>query len=425
MQLIANPVLLHRDSVFKPILIFSSLLLCFFGNSPGWFCRVCTGDEPLRYIIPERDAASPFSRSDRLGAVVVGDVPLLHTGQLFPLNADETVLETQFDDLLQQLTSLLNSFGSNQSLLVRVHICCLNDDVASKTRVLLERRFTRDKCPAVTCVVSQLPKPGALLALDAVAVCQTAPSDQVQGTSQGKVLPPGRRIFVAGQAEQSESLSEATAKTLDSLEATLKALGRSRNDIVQLKAFVMPMSDARVVSDTVNSWYQGQSVPPLVLVEWKSSITTPVEIELVAWGGKSQPTDSRIEFLTPPGMTTSPIYSRVVQISSPELIYTDGFLQQTSGDSVDPNSPISGEREVSAMFGALERVLKAGRSDLRHLVKATYYVSTDSSSVALNKLRPNYYDPKRPPSASKAVVTSVGDPALGLLVDMIAIPTQM
>ena len=61
-------------------------------------------------------------------------------------------------------------------------------------------------------------------------------------------------------------------------------------------------------------------------------------------------------------------------------------------------------------------------SDFRHLVKATYLHEDDGTSTALNDLRPNYYDPERPPAASKANIAGTGDPTLGMVVDMIAVP---
>jgi enamine deaminase RidA (YjgF/YER057c/UK114 family) len=54
-------------------------------------------------------------------------------------------------------------------------------------------------------------------------------------------------------------------------------------------------------------------------------------------------------------------------------------------------------------------------------VKATYYVSDADASAALNRLRPRYYDPKRPPAASKAQVAGVGVPDRTVVVDLIAV----
>ena len=51
-------------------------------------------------------------------------------------------------------------------------------------------------------------------------------------------------------------------------------------------------------------------------------------------------------------------------------------------------------------------------SDWKHLAKATYYVTDDEVSKAHNAIRPKYYDPERPPAASKAMVSKTGRPGV-------------
>jgi len=67
-----------------------------------------------------------------------------------------------------------------------------------------------------------------------------------------------------------------------------------------------------------------------------------------------------------------------------------------------------------------ELITKAG-GDFKHLAKATYYPATEPPSTALNKLRANYYDPQRPPAASKMMVHSTGLDGHGLTMDIIAV----
>jgi enamine deaminase RidA (YjgF/YER057c/UK114 family) len=257
--------------------------------------------------------------------------------------------------------------------------------------------------------------------VDGVASSSSPDANSVSPEAEWATLPRGSRIYVSGQAEQSESLAEATQATLQSLHKTLEFLGRSDGDIVQLKAFVQPMSDANLVRAEVDRFFAGKPVPPLILVEWKSSKTTPIEIELIAAGGKPGSEAPSMEFLTPPGMTASPVYCRVCCISHPTTIYVSGLFSKHDRAS-NPDSTVNGEIEVKDQFAQLDRILKLTGSDFRHLAKATYYVSTDSASVSLNKLRPGYYDPQRPPAASKAIVSSVGVKDLGLTIDMIAAP---
>jgi len=82
----------------------------------------------------------------------------------------------------------------------------------------------------------------------------------------------------------------------------------------------------------------------------------------------------------------------------------------------------SAEDEIVAILAALRQILESTGSDLRHMAKATSYVSTADASRKLNEIRPKYYDPRRPPSASKAEVPGVGMAGRSVTLDMIAVP---
>jgi enamine deaminase RidA (YjgF/YER057c/UK114 family) len=114
-------------------------------------------------------------------------------------------------------------------------------------------------------------------------------------------------------------------------------------------------------------------------------------------------------------MTSSPVFSRVAKINSDQMIYTSGMYSRMQSDAAG---------EVTDIFEQLGQVLKETGSDWKHLAKATYYCSNNDTSGKLNELRPKYYDPARPPAASKALVNGVGRAARGLTIDMIAVPTE-
>ncbi|MCY2967387.1 MAG: Rid family hydrolase, partial [Planctomycetota bacterium] len=95
------------------------------------------------------------------------------------------------------------------------------------------------------------------------------------------------------------------------------------------------------------------------------------------------------------------------------LIFVSGLYGKSSN---------AGTEEVTEIFSGLEQTLKQAGSNLRHLAKATYFVSTEDASAKLNELRPKYYDPQRPPAASKAAVIGTGMPGKTLTLDMIAVP---
>ena len=71
------------------------------------------------------------------------------------------------------------------------------------------------------------------------------------------------------------------------------------------------MADVETARKEIEKFFGDRPVPPLVFVEWKSSL--PIEIELIAWGGKARAGEA-LEFLTPPGMKASSVFSRIAAL---------------------------------------------------------------------------------------------------------------
>ena len=160
------------------------------------------------------------------------------------------------------------------------------------------------------------------------------------------VLPAGPRVYVSGQSDPDADLARATRKTLEGLGATLKYLGLDRSRVVRLKAFMQPMTAAASaeVEREVSAFFGGKDVPPLTLVEWRSSPSQPIEIELVAAG--RDPGAAPVEYLTPPALKASPVFSRVALVNAGPLIYVSG-LYGPSGTT--------GAAQVEAIFDTLAR----------------------------------------------------------------------
>lgn len=353
-------------------------------------------------IEPDRAAGSS-------AAVVVGDVPLVHTEQVFA-RADATDANAAAADVIEKVRSILATAGSEPPKVVRWHFYVSDDAAVSAISKQLATLYASDYAPAVTFVTGKLAEPHSLIGADCVAVGEPAGSAVARQT-QAATLPPTNKLYVSGDARPGE-LKAATLGTLEGLENTLKFAGLDWSHVVQLKTFLQPIDAVAEVRQVFRKFFGQRPIPVTTFVEWKST-SVPIEIELVAAATPTAST-ATVEFLTPTGMTGSPVFSRAARVQSPRTIYTSGIY---GSDGAETATRV---REVLIRLGELA---KAVDSDLKHLVKATYYCSSNDSSTLLNKIRPDFYDPQRPPAASKAIVAGVGRPGHDLTLDMILVPT--
>jgi enamine deaminase RidA (YjgF/YER057c/UK114 family) len=263
----------------------------------------------------------------------------------------------------------------------------------------------------------------ALVAVDAVAV--TARNDQAvalkrvesvagdQDRADAAVMPPGGVAYLSGQPAKGGLATSAVAQSLSALLGRLGQLKLSPAQVVQVKVFLTPASSAEEALREVKGHFPGQLTPPVVFVEWIAS--APVEIELVArLPIEGQPAET-VEHYNPPEVKPSPAFSRVALVRTQRQIYISGLSGRTAGD---------GQSQARDVFEQLKTILAATGSDMRHLAKATYYVSDDDGSRGIDLLRPEVFDPRRPPAASKVTVHAVGHPGRTLTIDMIAVGSR-
>ncbi len=371
-----------------------------------------------KYIDP-----SPATGSS--AAVVVGDTPLAHTAQFLPLNRDRTLhglrdAEAQARKVLEHLAAALKPAETGLPQIAKLNVCLAADEHKAAVQRVVSETFDGKAKPAITYVVGELAHPNAWVAMDAVATTSTPGSrkalhfvnDRLYGgpyATHASILPNGSRVYISGQAVRAGNLADSTRKTMEQLAATLRHLDLDWENVVQIKSFLQPMNETAKAREEITRFFNGRPAPPMVFVEWTSQ--TPIEIELIVAGGVPDDRAEAVEYITPPGMKASPVFCRVVRINFGKNAYISGL--QGSG-TTQP------EAQVRSIFSDLEYLVRKTGSDMRNLVKATYYVTDAETSAQLNQLRPEFYDPARPPAASKAMVRSLGSPGGSIVVDVIA-----
>jgi enamine deaminase RidA (YjgF/YER057c/UK114 family)/predicted amidohydrolase len=381
--------------------------------------QVRSAEPVLRFIDPNKETGTSQ-------AVEVAPVALAHTAQLLPIDSAGRIVgkdnpAAQIDKVLDNVAAALAEVRSGFDQTIKVNVYVRRAQLVSEVQKALAKRFAGEVKPAVTFVEGILPHPDALVAMDAVAAIPAERGTEVKrarsatlpgakNTSQVAILPAGPHVYVSGQAGAGKDIRQVTRETMEGLRATLKHLGLKDAHVVQVKTFLNPMSAVGDVEKEIANVFGDQPVPPLVFVEWKYDL--PIEIELIAAApAPKEKAKEPIEFLTLPMAKPSPVYSQIARINHGKLIYISGLYGKST----------KAEAQVQEVFSALDQLLAKTGSDSRHLAKATYYVVDEPVTNQLGEFRKKYYDPSRPPAASKAKVSGVGMEGKTITIDMIAV----
>jgi enamine deaminase RidA (YjgF/YER057c/UK114 family) len=359
-------------------------------------------------------------------AVVVDEGALVHTATIHPVDADGRLqgggdAYAQAAYVLRNLDAALGAAGSRRDFIVRLHVYVADASVTPAIdRLLAERRSAGAAPPAVTIVESRMPRTDVLVAMDAVAATTRrlpagAPSRlAVRGLAPAPgggahvaVQPEGPFVIVSGRAAPGE-LDAAVRGTMEQLRGDLQGVGLGFEHVVQVKTFLGDMARGGQVQQIVAAAFSGMA-PPQVVTEWRDA-SLPVEIELVATAPSAVGTGERLSMVEP----IASRFSRVARVFAGRPIFVSGLV----GASADPSA------QVREIFDELRRLLGEAGSDMRHLAKATYYVSDKTADAGINTIRPTIFDAARPPAASKISVQGTGRPGKGAVIDMIAVTTD-
>jgi enamine deaminase RidA (YjgF/YER057c/UK114 family) len=224
------------------------------------------------------------------------------------------------------------------------------------------------------------------------------------------VLPPGGVAYLSGQPDEGSLASSAVTRSMSNLMTTLGHLKLLPRHVVQLKIFLRPVTSANEVLREVQKFFPGQSIPPVVFVEWLAAV--PVEIEMIAQYPLADKPAKSVEYFTPPEVRPSNTFSKVALLQTERQIYVSGLYASTAS---------RGEPQAVSVFEQLQEILKKTGSDMHHLVKGTYYVSDDDAARWIDRSRPRFFDPTCPPAASKLMVHGAGQAERTLTIDMIAV----
>lgn len=382
---------------------------------------VCAAEPTVAYV--PLDAPPGMSQ-----AVIVQGVPLVHTRQLLPLDVAGNLIgagsvDAQIEQVLANLAAVLQDSGSDLDRLVRLNVYALAPTTVVRVRELLGQRLPESVRPAITAVLTPLPHREALVAVDAVAAggesgegvalrrCAAVAGDET--CADAAVLPRGGIAYLSGVPDDGSLTESAVDRAMATLMRTLGHLQLTPQHVAHIKVFLRPVTSAEEVLRAVQKFFPNQVTPPVVFVEWLASV--PIEIEMVAQWPMAGEGSAGVAYFTPPEVRPSHTFSRVALVGTDRQIFISGQYARV---------PSRGEPQAKHVFDQLQEILAQVGSDMRHLVKATYYVSDDDAARWVDRTRPTVFDPDRPPAASKLMVHGVGMEGRTMTIDMIAVEKE-
>ena len=389
-------------------LVSAGLALVVCGSGLAVSVQAENRQEPSGATRVRLRAIGAGSRPGRAAAVVVEEGALVHSALLYPLDAQARLqgagdAYAQATYVLGSLDTALRAAGTGLDRLARLHVYVADASVSGSRsaarRALQHHRARRDDRRVANAARRRARgdgcrrgdgSPQAVGTSERIVVAGLRPT--AGGGAHVAVQPEGPFVIVSGRAAPGE-FEAAVRATMEQLRADLQGVGLGFDHVVQVKAFLGDMARAEQLQRLVAGAFQG-TAPPQVVTEWRDA-SLPVEIEVVATAPGAAGGGERLSFVEPIRR-----YSRVARVFAGRPIFVSGL----TGASADPAAQV---REV---FGELRRLLAAAGSDMRHLVKATYYVSDKAADQEINTIRPSVYDAARPPAASKISVQGTGRP---------------
>lgn len=381
------------------------LLACILGSMTMLTAQPASKDATAIRRLP---AAVGHGRA----ASVQAGGALVFTGQVFAddLRGDAAA---QASGALRALGAALASQGGELARMVRLTAYVADDVAVSAVDALLATHFATTPV-AFTLIRTPLARSGARVALEAVSTSSSA-ATKVEISSTAALLPVGGKMFISGQAEKGLDTASAVRLTMAGLVRSLKHLGLTTADVVQVKAFIQPFADHVEAAREAAATFAGGPVPPIVLMEWQSELFAEIEL-VVSARALPAPAGDTLAYSWLSWLPRSPRYSNACHVAAgTPLIFISAVDGGDKGDS---------RAQWKVAFERLGSVLFDAGSSYRHLAKATYYLGDAGARSVLGDIRGVYFDPMRPPAASALGVAGLGRPGRVIAMDMIAVPVK-
>lgn len=317
-------------------------------------------------------------------AAVTADADRLEF-RVAPLSA-KGLLSQQVRDGLKALIA-----GARGATIVKIRAFVAGTGDMRRVQTLVSEIFTEKKLPLPALSTIQggaLPGEGIQVALEAIQLSKKATNPQ------GVAL-------ISGQAGPS------IGKSIEGIEAALRAMNLTNNRVLQTSCFVSSLDGYSSAHDAVATAFPASAVE-LVQMQ-RLPVRTPFECEATA--ALERPVENRVAFLNPQALTASPNYAQIAEIGPGPVVITGtqlGFGAQ--------------EADIRLAFGRLSRALETQHAAFKDVVYSRIYPVSDDVSERIRTIRFEFFDKAHPPAGTLLPFEALPSLDASFGVEVVAVP---
>jgi enamine deaminase RidA (YjgF/YER057c/UK114 family) len=154
--------------------------------------------------------------------------------------------------------------------------------------------------------------------------------------------------------------------------------------------------------------------------EFVTAAVTMAAVAGAATDADAQTTPSNLRFMNPPGMSSPPGYSHVIEVTGPHRVVY--FAGQTGADA---NGKVAADFRAQAVqvFENIKIALASVGAGFEHIVKMTaYHTNLDANAATYRDVRLSYFPNKAAlPGHTLLQISRLANPAYQIEVEVIAI----
>ena len=270
--------------------------------------------------------------------------------------------------------------GAHGGTMVRLRAFVAGSGDLRRVPAIVSEEFARSKQPLPVVNVIQvgaLPLEGAQVVIEATYLEKRATNPQGIAFLSGQL--------VRATNEKPRPFAEVASESIANLEKAASAAGVTGEAMLRATCFVSLLDNPAELTQKLAAKWPRAALNVVQL----QRITGPSLVECEGVGRLATAPARPVEYLNPEGLTKSPMYTQVVKVNAPQLVFTttqQSFALDAAG--------------MRLAMDRLKRLLESAKTGYPEVVMAHIYALSNKAAEEFRAIRFDFYDKTKPPGST-------------------------